>query len=57
MDDALSTSEQQTLVASFLEIAIGQSTDTARQFLQVGSNKENDSGEHTDQGDVYGRPI
>lgn len=35
MDGALSASEQETLVDSFLEIAVGQSADTARQFLQV----------------------
>ncbi|XP_019191424.1 PREDICTED: plant UBX domain-containing protein 7 isoform X2 [Ipomoea nil] len=39
MDGALSASEQQTLVASFLEIAVGQSADTARQFLQATSWK------------------
>lgn len=27
--------DQQTMVSSFLEIAVGQTPDTARQFLQV----------------------
>lgn len=35
MDKVLTATEQQTLVASFLEIAVGQTADTARQFLQV----------------------
>ncbi|XP_031113045.1 plant UBX domain-containing protein 7 isoform X2 [Ipomoea triloba] len=39
MDGALSASEQETLVDSFLEIAVGQSADTARQFLQATSWK------------------
>ena len=31
----LSATDQQTMVSSFLEIAVGQTADTARQFLQV----------------------
>ncbi|RAL54596.1 hypothetical protein DM860_001724 [Cuscuta australis] len=39
MDGVLSASDQQILVTSFLEIAAGQSADTARQFLQATSWK------------------
>lgn len=35
MEGVLSASEQQNMVASFLEIAAGQTADTARQFLQA----------------------
>ncbi|XP_071735742.1 plant UBX domain-containing protein 7-like [Rutidosis leptorrhynchoides] len=35
----LSATDQQTLVSSFLEIAVGQTADTARQFLQATSWK------------------
>lgn len=35
MDGVMSASDQQMLVSSFLEIAVGQTADTARQFLQV----------------------
>lgn len=35
MESAISASDQQDLVTSFLEIAAGQTADTARQFLQV----------------------
>ena len=31
----LSASDQQSMVSSFLEIAVGQTAETARQFLQV----------------------
>ncbi|CAN4080979.1 unnamed protein product [Withania somnifera] len=37
MDGAMSASDQQMLVSSFLEIAVGQTADTARQFLQATS--------------------
>ncbi|KAF5750044.1 UBX domain-containing 7 [Tripterygium wilfordii] len=37
MEGLLSDSDQQTLVSSFLEIAVGQTADTARQFLQATS--------------------
>lgn len=33
----LSENDQQTMISSFLEIAVGQSAATARQFLQVGT--------------------
>lgn len=39
MDGVLSPADQQSLVSSFLEIAVGQNTDTARQFLQATSWK------------------
>ncbi|XP_015074271.1 plant UBX domain-containing protein 7 [Solanum pennellii] len=39
MDGVMSASDQQTLVSSFLEIAVGQTADTARQFLQATSWK------------------
>ncbi|XP_015894280.1 plant UBX domain-containing protein 7 isoform X2 [Ziziphus jujuba] len=39
MDEVLSTSDQQSMVSSFLEIAVGQSAETARQFLQATSWK------------------
>lgn len=35
MEEMLSASDQQSMVSSFLEIAVGQTADTARQFLQV----------------------
>ncbi|KAL3502180.1 hypothetical protein ACH5RR_036629 [Cinchona calisaya] len=35
MDGVLSPKDQQSLVLSFLEIAVGQTADTARQFLQA----------------------
>lgn len=35
MEGDLSTTDQQSMVSSFLEIAVGQTADTARQFLQV----------------------
>lgn len=35
MEGVLSATEQLSMVASFLEIAAGQTADTARQFLQV----------------------
>ncbi|KAM2329808.1 plant UBX domain-containing protein 7-like isoform X1 [Malus sylvestris] len=35
MEGVMSVSDQQTLVSSFLEIAVGQTADTARQFLQA----------------------
>ena len=31
----LSTTDQQNMVSLFLEIAVGQTAETARQFLQV----------------------
>ncbi|XP_038701358.1 plant UBX domain-containing protein 7-like isoform X2 [Tripterygium wilfordii] len=37
MEGLLSATDQQTLVSSFLEIAVGQTADTARQFLQATS--------------------
>ncbi|XP_042058543.1 plant UBX domain-containing protein 7-like isoform X2 [Salvia splendens] len=37
MESVLSAVDQQRLVSSFLEIAIGQTADTARQFLQATS--------------------
>ncbi|XP_074309030.1 plant UBX domain-containing protein 7-like [Silene latifolia] len=39
MDDILSAIDKQSMVSSFLEIAVGQTTDTARQFLQATSWK------------------
>lgn len=39
MDGVISASDQQMLVSSFLEIAVGQTSDTARQFLQATSWK------------------
>lgn len=39
MDGVMSASDQQMLVSSFLEIAVGQTADTARQFLQATSWK------------------
>lgn len=38
MDGVISANDQQGLVTSFLEIAVGQTADTARQFLQVTLN-------------------
>ncbi|XP_034200485.1 plant UBX domain-containing protein 7 isoform X3 [Prunus dulcis] len=35
MDGVISANDQQGLVTSFLEIAVGQTADTARQFLQA----------------------
>lgn len=35
MESVASSVDQQSLVSSFLEIAVGQTADTARQFLQV----------------------
>lgn len=35
MDGVQYTRDQQKMVMSFLEIAVGQTADTARQFLQV----------------------
>lgn len=35
MEGMLSSSEQERLVSSFLEIAVGQTSETARQFLEV----------------------
>lgn len=32
----MSTNDQQAIISSFLEVAVGQSAETARQFLQVG---------------------
>lgn len=34
--ESISAAEKQNMVSSFLEIAVGQSAETARQFLQVG---------------------
>ncbi|KAL5554127.1 hypothetical protein UlMin_041528 [Ulmus minor] len=39
MEGMLSSSDQQSMVSSFLEIAVGQTADTARQFLQATSWK------------------
>ncbi|KAI5678273.1 hypothetical protein M9H77_09223 [Catharanthus roseus] len=39
MDGVISPADQQSLVSSFLEIAVGQTADTARQFLQATSWK------------------
>jgi hypothetical protein len=39
MEGVLSANEQQGMVSSFLEIAVGQTPDTARQFLQATSWK------------------
>uniref|UniRef100_A0A7N0VC67 UBX domain-containing protein n=1 Tax=Kalanchoe fedtschenkoi TaxID=63787 RepID=A0A7N0VC67_KALFE len=35
MEDVVSPADQQNMVASFLEIAVGQTAETARQFLQA----------------------
>lgn len=35
MEELQSPIDKQTMVSSFLEIAVGQTADTARQFLQV----------------------
>lgn len=35
MEGILSATDQQSMVSSFLEIAVGQTAETARQFLQV----------------------
>ncbi|KAL3510266.1 hypothetical protein ACH5RR_029667 [Cinchona calisaya] len=43
MDGVLSPTDQQILVSSFLEIAVGQTVDTARQFLQATSWKLEDA--------------
>ncbi|KAK9749795.1 hypothetical protein RND81_02G150900 [Saponaria officinalis] len=39
MEGILSPNDQQSMVSSFLEIAVGQTADTARQFLQATSWK------------------
>ncbi|GAV90313.1 UBX domain-containing protein/Thioredoxin_7 domain-containing protein [Cephalotus follicularis] len=39
MDGVLSANDKQMMVSSFLEIAVGQTTETARQFLQATSWK------------------
>ncbi|KAJ8564825.1 hypothetical protein K7X08_001285 [Anisodus acutangulus] len=39
MDGVMSATDQQMLVSSFLEIAVGQTADTAKQFLQATSWK------------------
>ncbi|KAK9275378.1 hypothetical protein L1049_022642 [Liquidambar formosana] len=39
MEGVLSPTDKQSMVSSFLEIAVGQSADTARQFLQATSWK------------------
>ncbi|XP_077231330.1 UBX domain-containing protein isoform X2 [Tasmannia lanceolata] len=39
MESVLTANEKQSMVSSFLEIAVGQSTETARQFLQAASWK------------------
>ncbi|KAL1550595.1 plant UBX domain-containing protein 7-like [Salvia divinorum] len=39
MENVMSAVDQQSLVSSFLEIAVGQTADTARQFLQATSWK------------------
>ncbi|KAI3467959.1 hypothetical protein Pfo_024622 [Paulownia fortunei] len=39
MESVLSATDQQSMVSSFLEIAVGQTADTARQFLQATSWK------------------
>ncbi|KAL8144413.1 hypothetical protein V2J09_017445 [Rumex salicifolius] len=39
MADTISAADKQSLVSSFLEIAVGQTVDTARQFLQATSWK------------------
>ncbi|OVA03630.1 UBX [Macleaya cordata] len=39
MDSVLTAMEKQSMVSSFLEIAVGQSAETARQFLQATSWK------------------
>ncbi|CAA2954874.1 plant UBX domain-containing 7 isoform X1 [Olea europaea subsp. europaea] len=43
MEGDLSTTDQQSMVSSFLEIAVGQTADTARQFLQATSWKLEDA--------------
>ncbi|GLT85090.1 hypothetical protein SLE2022_032920 [Rubroshorea leprosula] len=43
MEGIVSTSDEQRLVSSFLEIAVGQTADTARQFLQATSWKLEDA--------------
>lgn len=35
MEGVLSATDKQSMVSSFLEIAVGQTAETARQFLQV----------------------
>jgi hypothetical protein len=35
MEGMLSANDEQSMVSSFLEIAVGQTAETARQFLQV----------------------
>ena len=35
MEGVLSSTDKQSMVSSFLEIAVGQTADTAKQFLQV----------------------
>ncbi|CAI0438550.1 unnamed protein product [Linum tenue] len=39
MEESLSANDKDTMVTSFLEIAVGQTADTARQFLQATSWK------------------
>lgn len=39
MEDMLSANDEQSMVSSFLEIAVGQTSETARQFLQATSWK------------------
>ncbi|KAL9241723.1 hypothetical protein vseg_015799 [Gypsophila vaccaria] len=39
MEGVISSNDQQSMVSSFLEIAVGQTADTARQFLQATSWK------------------
>lgn len=43
MEGMLSASDQQSMVSSFLEIAVGQTAETARQFLQATSWKLEDA--------------
>jgi len=40
MEGMLSANEQQSMVSSFLEVAQGQTAETARQFLQVSLSPE-----------------
>ncbi|XP_022157079.1 plant UBX domain-containing protein 7 [Momordica charantia] len=43
MEGVLSATDKQSMVSSFLEIAVGQTADTARQFLQATSWKLEDA--------------
>ncbi|OWM77230.1 plant UBX domain-containing protein 7 [Punica granatum] len=43
MESVLSTNDQESMISSFLEIAVGQSVETARQFLQMTSWKLDDA--------------